>query len=358
VNVRLRESEKKAKFAELLFETEESKVVDIGGRELFGGVLQRKGKQRDFGAPDILGEIGIGTFHLYPRLFPRNYPGRIFNPVNNAAVNPLDDIIDGNRCAGILKATAAMIPGCRGEQGAVRGQDVEAQQSQFLDKGNKGMKDLLIQRFPNADTEIREGGLTGNTIVANAGKTAEVPAAQRIAQEMAEVFDGSNSFQITKQVEQKQRNGIIAGASDDGINIGGNGTDEGEIDNGSYKLGNTAADGAVVVDVNEFLAKSVTRKPAGLFLGKWFTVAPVDKRIDFPQLFDNIANCELNEFVHLKDPGVSREVLRPSKTLPGNPFLLVNAHHPTSPDPIQANASDFSLSTNTGGTALRRLSCT
>jgi hypothetical protein len=55
-----------------------------------------------------------------------------------------------------------------------------------------------------------------------------------------------------------------------GVGIGGNGADEGEIDDGSYQWGQAVADGAGVVDIDEFLAELIMGKPAGFFLGKRF----------------------------------------------------------------------------------------
>ena len=356
MNVRLRESENKAKFVELLFDTEESKVVDIGGRGLFGGVLQRKGKQRDFGAPDILGKIGIGTFHLHLRLFFRNYPGRILNPVKNTVMDFLHDIIDGNRSTGILETGAAMIASRGGEQRAVGGEEVEANETEFFDERNQSVKNLLIEGFADTTAEVGEGGLTGDAIAANANEAAVLIAAQRIAQDKTEILDGSNSIEITEQIEKEERNGIIAGSAKNGISISGNGTDKREVNGGGDQLRGATLGGSIVVDMDEFLSELVMGKPAGLFLGKWFTVPVVDKRIDFPELSDNIGNCEANEFAHVKSSGASRENLPPSKTLPGSPFLLINANHPTSTNPIQTNASDSSISTNTGGVALRSFS--
>jgi hypothetical protein len=51
-------------------------------------------------------------------------------------------------------------------------------------------------------------------------------------------------------------------------------------------------------------------------------VGPVDGGIGFLELCDYIGNRELGEINHLRAPGVSRENLRASKTLSGNPFLF------------------------------------
>jgi hypothetical protein len=273
-------------------------------------------------------------------------------------MNLLHDVIGGNGSAGILETMAAMIPGCGREQGAIGSQDVEAQKPQLFNQRNQGMKDLLIQGLSDANTKVGESGLTGDAVLTNACQTAIALSSFGIVKNQAEVLDGSDSIEIAEQIEKENRDGIVAGTAEDGIGDCGNRADERKIDNRGNQLRDAATNGTIVVDMDKFLAKFVMRKPTGLFLGKWFTVPSVDKRIDFPELSDNIANCEPNEFVHLKDPGVSREVLPPSKTLPGNPFLLVNANHSTFPDHIQTNASDSSLSTNTGGTALRSFSCT
>lgn len=73
-------------------------------------------------------------------------------------------------------------------------------------------------------------------------------------------------------------------------------------------MGQAAADGAVVVDMDEFLAELVMEKPAAFFLGKRFGVTAIDCRIDFPELPDKIADRKLGESAHLKAPRVSREI--------------------------------------------------
>jgi hypothetical protein len=160
-----------------------------------------------------------------------------------------------------------MITGCGGKQGAIGSQDVEAQQSQFLNQRNQGMKDFLVTGFSDADPEIGECCLTGNPIFSKSRQTAIFASTIGIPEDLTEILDRSISFQITKQIEQKQRIGIITRPSEVGIGIGGNGADEGELDNGSYQLGDAATNGTIVVYVDEFLSKFVKRKPAGLFLG-------------------------------------------------------------------------------------------
>ena len=272
----------------------------------------------------------------------------------------LHDVVDGNRSAGIPETTATVVTGSGGKQGAICGQDVETQQSQFLYERNQGMKDLLIPRFSNTSAEIGEGSLTGNPISPKPGPTPIVLTAIRISQNQAEVLDGPDSFQIAKQIEQKKRNRIIAGTTEYGIGIGGNRADEGKIDDGSYQLGDTAADGSVVIDMDKLFTKFIMGKPTSLFLGKRFFMAAVDEGIDSPELSDNITNRELGEFTHLKAPRVSREKLPPSKILPGNPFLFLPLHPalPKNNHPFQTKAFVSSLSTNTGGSALQSFSCT
>jgi hypothetical protein len=356
VNVRLRESESKTDFGELVFDSEELQVIGINRGKL-GGILQLEGKDCDFGAFDIFREFGIGTFHLYPGFLPRDDSGWVLKPVENAVVNLLHDIVDGNGSAGILETTAAMITGCGGKQGSVGSQDVEAQKSHVLDQRNQGMKDLLIQCFSNTNAEVGKSSLTRDAIFSNTCQTPVVLSPFGISENKAEVFDGSDSIEIPEQVEKKKGNRIVAGPAKDGIGIGNNGANEREIDDGSYELRDAATNGTVVVDMDKLLVKFVMGKPASMFLGKWFTVTAVDERIDLAELSDKIANSKAGGFAHLKAPRVSREKVPPSNILPGNPFLLVNVNHPALQNPIQANASDPSISTNTGSTALRRLSC-
>jgi hypothetical protein len=63
-----------------------------------------------------------------------------------------------------------------------------------------------------------------------------------------------------------------------------------------------------------------------------------------------MSGSDANIFAHLKRSGVSRECERPSKQLPGSPFLFVNPSPATPPN--QTKASCSSLSSNTGATAL------
>jgi hypothetical protein len=356
VNIRFRKPENQPEFAELFFDTEEFQVIGVDGGKLFRGMLQSEGKDVDFGAFDILGKIGIRAFDLHTRLLPGNDSGGVFNPVKNTVMDLLYDVIDGNASAGILKMAAAMIPRRGGEQGAVGGEDVEAEQSQFFDQRNQRMKDLLIKSFSNTNAKVGEGRLTGDAIVGNAGEAAVILPALGIVQDEAEVLDRSDSVEIAEKIQQEKRNGIIAGTAEDGIGTGCNGTDKGEIDDGSDQLRDAAANGTVVIDMNVFLAELVMGEPSSLFLGKGFGVSAVNERIDFPELSDNITDSEANVFAHVKISGVSREKVLPSKLLPGNPFLLVNSYHPPSQSPLQTKASDSSLSTKAGGTALRSFS--
>ena len=357
MNVRLRESENETQFVELFFDTEELEVIGVGVGKLVGGILEGEGKNVDFRTFDILGEIGIRAFNFDSGFFTGNNLSRVFNPVEDAVSNFLDDIIDGNGGAGILKTTAAMITGGGGKQRTVGGEEGEADKSKFLNERNESMKDLLIEGFTDTTAEVGEGCLTWDAIATNTGETAVVVAAQRIAQDKAEIANKSNSIQITEQIEKEKRNGIIAGTTENGIGIGCNGTYEREINGGSDKLRQAALNGSIVVDLNKFLFELVMGKPTSFFFGKWFRVSDLDERVDFAELSDKIGNREAGGLAHLKTPRVSREKIRPTKRLPGNPFLFVNANHPTSTNPIQTNASDSSISTNTGGAAFWSFSC-
>jgi len=354
VNIRLRKSESKTKFAELFFDTEELQVIGIDGGKL-GGILQLEGKDCDLGTFDIFREFGIGTFHLHAGFFPGDDSGRVFKPVKHTVVDLLHDIIDGNGSAGVLEATAAMITGCGRKQGAIGSQEVEAKKSQVFDNRNQSLKDLLIESLTNANPEIGEGSLAGDAVIANTCQPAVVLSPLGIVKNQAKVLDRPDSIEIAKQIEQEKRNGIIARTAEDGISIGDYGADEREIDDGSDQLRDASSNGTIVVDVDKLLEKFVSRKPASLLFGKGFTVAAVDKRIDLAELSDKIADSKAGGFAHLKAPEVSRERVPPSNTLPGNLFLFAHTSHRT--PQIQTKASVSSLSTNAGSAALRSLSC-
>lgn len=251
----------------------------------------------------------------------------------------------------------AVIAGSGRKQSAVGGEDIKVDKAEFFNERNEGLKDLLVERLSDTTMKIGEGSFTGDGIVTNADKAAVILSSLRIAQDKAEVLDGREFFEITKQVEEKKRNGIIAGTAEDGISNCCNGADERKIDSRTDQMGNAASNGTVVVDLNVFLSESVVGKPASFFFGESFGISAVDKRIDFAKHSDNMGNSEARVFAHTESPGVSRECERPSERLPGSPFLLVNANHQTASDPIQTKASGFSISTNTGSTALRSSSC-
>jgi hypothetical protein len=194
-----------------------------------------------------------------------------------------------------------------------------------------------------------------DAIKANAGQTPEDLAAKRIVQEPAEIFEGSTFFEAAKQIEEKERNGIIARAAEDGVGKGGNGADEGEIKSRTNQLSDASGNGAVVEDGDRFLSEFVMGKPTSLFLGEGFGVTAIDKFIAFEKLFDKMSCSEANVIAHLETPGVSRECEPASKQLPGSPFLLVPIQQ--SRVAIQTKASVSSLSTKAGSRASRSLSC-
>ena len=189
----------------------------------------------------------------------------------------------------------------------------------------------------------------------NAGQASIDLSTKGIAQDKAEILDGTTFFEATKEIEKKERHGIIARTAKDGIGNGGNGADEGKINSRTNQLSNAAGNGAVIVDGNRFSFELVMGKPPSLFLGKGFDITASDKFIAFEKLFDKMASSEAKVIAHSETPGVSRECEPASKQLPGSPFLLVETS-PTTP-PNQTKASCSSLSTKTGATALRSFSC-
>ena len=355
MNVRLRESEDKSKFSELFFDTEEAKVISVDGGEFIGSMFQSERKHLDFWAFDVLREVGTRTFNADPGLFSWNDAGRIFNSIENAVSDFLHDVIDGNRGTGILETMAAMVASIGRKERAVGRQDVETDDACLFSNGNQGVKDFLIQGFAETFMKVGEGCFTGNRIKANAGKTSIKLSAKRISQDEAEILDGSNSLQAAKQIEKKERDGIIARAAEDGISNSGNGADEGEIYSRTNQLSDAAGNGTVVVDRNGFLPEFVMGKPTSLFLGEGFDITAIDKFIAFKKLFDKMASSEANVIAHFETPGVSRECEPASKQLPGSPFLLVKTSPATPPNQIKASCS--SSSTKTGTTALRSCAC-
>jgi hypothetical protein len=354
VNIRLRESENKAKIGELLFDTEEAKVIRVDGGEIIGSMFQREREHFDLGAFDVVREIGARTFNAHPRLFSWNKAGRVFNAIEDSVSDFLNDIVDGDGSAGILETMAAMITSCGRKESAISGQHVKADKACFFGNGNQGMKEFLITGFAEAFTEVGEGSLARDAIKGDTGQASEDLSAKGIMQDLAEVFDGTAFFETAKQIEKKERNRIIARTAEDGIGNSGNGADEGEINSRTNQLSDASRNGAVVIDGDRFFPEFVMGEPTSFFLGEGFDITAIDKFVAFEKLFDKMSGSDANVFAHVKIQGVSRECERPSKQLPGSPFYFSQS---TFPHYIQTKASESSISTKAGGAALRRLSC-
>ena len=322
MNVGFSKSENQAEFGQRLLDAKEFEVVAVDGGWFFGGVFEGEGKDRDFGAFDVLGKVGIRAFGSDAAFFSGNNLRGILDPVEHAVTHLLHNIVDGDRGAGVVEVTTAAITSGGGKQGAIGSLNVVAEEAESLDQGNKGMEDFLITALAEAAAEVGKGGATGDGIVTQPGKGAIGLTQPGIAQDGAEVFDIGDLVEIAGQVKDKERDGIVARGAEDGIGVGGDGSDEREIAEGGDQLREAAADGAIVVDMDKLGMELVTGEPAGFFLGKRFGVGAVDSGIDFLELCDYIVNREPGEINHLRAPGVFREDLPLSKTLSGNPFLF------------------------------------
>lgn len=360
MNVGLGELQDEAELGERFFEAKEPEVVKIDGGKLVGSGFECKGEDRDPGTPDILDKVGIGTFDGDAGLFSWDDSGGVFDAVKDAVVDFLGDVIDGDGSAGRAETAAAAVACGRGEEGAVGSEDVKAQKAEHVHERHESVKDLLVATFAEASAEVGEGGLAGSACLCEPSQAPVVETALGIAQDGAEVADIRNTVEIAEQVEQEERDGIVAGAAENGIGIGGDGADEGEVDDGSDELGQAAANGAVVVDLDEFLAEAVAGEPATLLFGKRFGVSAVNGGIDFAEFPDKIADREQGEFAHRKAPRVSREVEPPSRTLSGSPFLFSSFLHQTPTQGGHLTGSGITVSSSsikTGRTAERSLAC-
>jgi len=322
MNVGLSKSENQTEFGERFLDAEELEVIAVDSGEYIGSVFKGEGKDCEFGAFDVLGEVGIGAFGTDAAFFAEDNLSGILDPVEHPVMDFLNDIVDGDRGAGVVEVTAASITSGGRKQGSVGSQESVTEEAEIFDQGNEGMESLLITADSDSATEVREGGAARNAIIRDSSKASIRTAQPGIAQDSAEVFDVGDLVEIAEQVEDEERDGVVARGSENGIGIGGNGSDKREIDEGCDQLRESAADGAVVVDVDKSGMELITGEPAGFFLGKRFGVGPVDSGIDFLELGDYSVNRELGEIDHLKAPWVSREGLRPSKTLSGNPFYF------------------------------------
>lgn len=327
MNVGLSKSENQTEFGEGFLDVEELEVIAVDSGEFIGSVFKGEGKDCEFGAFDVLGEVGIGAFDTDAAFFAEDNLSGILDSVEHPVMDFLNDIVNGDRGAGVVKLTAASITSGGRKQGSISGLDVVVEEAEFLDQRNEGMESLLITVDSDSAAEVGEGGAAGNAIIGDSSKAPIRTAQFGIAQDGAEVFDVGDLVEIAGQVENEQRDGVVARGSEDGIGIGGNGSNEREIDEGCDKLRESAADGAVVVDVDKLGMELITGEPSGFFLGKRFGVGPVDSGIDFLELGAYSVNREPGEIDHLGSSRVSGEGLRPSKTLSRTPFLFSGQLH-------------------------------
>ena len=322
INVGLSKSENQAEFGEGFLDAEELEVIAVDGGELIGSVFEGEGKDCEFGAFDVLGEVGIGAFGADAALFAGDDLRGLLDSVEHAVMDFLHNIVHVDRGAGVVEVTAASITGGGRKQGSVGSLDSVAEEAEIFDQGDEGMESLLITADSDSAAEVGEGSAAGNAIIRDSSKASIRTAQFGIAQDGAEVFDIGDFVEIAGQVEDKERDGVVARGAEDGIGIGGNGSDKREIDEGGDQARESAADGAVIPDLDRLGTELITGEPSGFFLGKWFGVGPVDSGIDFLELGDYSVNREPGEIDHLKAPWVSREGLPPSKTLSRNPFLF------------------------------------
>ena len=140
MNVGLSKSENHAKFGQRLLDAEKLEVIAVDGGESFGGIFEGEGKDRDFGAFDVLGEVGIGAFHSDAAFFAKDNLSGVLDPVEHAVTHLLRDIVDDDRGAGIVELTATPVTGGGRKQGAIGSLDMVAQEAEHLDQGNEGME--------------------------------------------------------------------------------------------------------------------------------------------------------------------------------------------------------------------------
>jgi len=68
----------------------------------------------------------------------------ILDPVEDAVMHLLQDIIGGDRGAGVVEVTTAAVTSGGGKQGAIGGLDSVAEEAELFDQGNEGMGDFLV----------------------------------------------------------------------------------------------------------------------------------------------------------------------------------------------------------------------
>jgi hypothetical protein len=277
-----------AQGSESILDAEELQVIGVQNGRLLGSRLQSKCKDVDKGALNVFREVRVRAFDGDVTGFTGNHLGRILDPVEDPIANLLDDVVDADGGARIVETGTAMVTSRRREQGAISGQDAKGQQAELFYQGDQGVKNLQVAGLAEAVAEVGEGSLAGNPwLVQTSHGTVEL-AALGIVYDTAEGLDIEVAFEKTAQVEKEKGDGIIAAAALNGVSIGHDGADEREIDERDNELGETAADGTVIMDFGVLGLEAIEGNPSGFLLGERPGMGQLDGRIDFLEFPGNI----------------------------------------------------------------------
>jgi hypothetical protein len=87
MNVGLSESEHQSVFGERFLDAKKLEVVAVDGGEFLRGVFEREGKDRDFGALDVFGKVGVRAFGSDAAFLARDDLGGILDTVEDAVTH-------------------------------------------------------------------------------------------------------------------------------------------------------------------------------------------------------------------------------------------------------------------------------
>ncbi len=128
---------------------------------------------------------------------------------------------------------------------------------------DQGLRDLSIEVFPDTIFEVSKIGFTGEMGIREAGIEAVRSAQFFIPDDPEESFHIGELFQVSEEFQKEEADWVVGMAADWGVGGSGDGSDEGEIDQGGDEASQPSCDLARGVDLNPSGHKGVMgQKPA------------------------------------------------------------------------------------------------
>jgi len=181
--------------------------------------------------PRYFGMIGkpLGrAFDLHPHVFEKRCPVRMVQPIEYPSADIVDNANEFNAFTFFFEPGAALVAGIGRKEGPVGGDDFIGKKSEQFGDLHQDMKDLIVKIFPQPVLEVGKGGFAGDVLKADPGVETVMPPAVPVPEHFHEGLHVRIFFDMPEQFQKEKTCGII-GDSNQGILMGDQGADEGEI---------------------------------------------------------------------------------------------------------------------------------